>query len=135
MMVPTTMLIWVTPPARMLGPASHVRRRTPGVQRGRVRHAADGDRGGQPHAGGDRADLAGEIDHQQRGDEDDVEQRRRESGGGEAADAVQGAGKQRDDRDQEEIRKGDTAKQHREIELLRVGGKARRQPVGQPHHA
>ena len=33
-MVPTTMLIWVMPPAMTLGPASLVSRFTPGVQRG-----------------------------------------------------------------------------------------------------
>ena len=111
-MVPTTMLIWMMPPAITLGPASAVRRLTPvgparpdescsamparwqaKIEEGELDDAADGDRGGEQHAGAHGADLAGPVDEDQRGDQDDVEERLREGGGGEAAEAVQRAGR------------------------------------------
>ena len=152
-MVPTTMLIWVMPPATTLGPASAVRRLTPAVQRGQIERqadagagagvgeegelqdAADGDRGGEQHAGARRADLAGEPEEDQGGDQHDVEQRLREGGGGEAVEPVQRAGEQRGERDQEEIGEGDPAEHGGEVELLRVAGEAGRQHEGQPGHA
>ena len=136
-MVPTTMLIWTMPPAITLGPARRVRRRTPGVQRGRrgrqryagavageeeegeLDDAADGHRSREEHAGAHGADVAAGVDEDERRDQERVEEGLREGRRDEAAEAVERAGQEGDDRDQEEVGKGDPAQQHRQVELRR----------------
>ena len=63
-----------------------------------------------------------------------LSRRGRERGDGEAAERVQDAGIERDQRHADEIGQRDARQQHRERELLGVVGEARREQQHQPWH-
>ena len=103
-------------------------------EEGELDDAADGHRSSEKHAGAHGADVAAGVDEDERGDQERVEEGRREGRRDEAAEAVERAGEQGDDRDQEQIGKGDPAQQHRQVELRGIGGKAGREREGEPDH-
>ena len=64
---------------------------------------------------------------EQHGDEHDIEERGGEGGDGEAAEGVEDAGIERDDRHEHEIGKRDAREEDGEREFLRIAGEARRE--------
>ena len=74
------------------------------------------------------------VEEKQRQDQTEVQQHGRGGGGGKAAKRVQDAGQQRNQADQHQVGESKSGERHREIELFRLVGKARRQPQHHPWH-
>ncbi len=110
-----------------LGPAQRGERAgAPGIatDQQQLQHAGD------QHAPGRRMAGAGkEPDHRERRHHREVEKDRRGGGGGEALQRIEDAAVERDQRDQQQIRKGDARELDRERIAARIFRKTRRQDV------
>jgi len=100
-------------------------RRTPRVSRGTGRRSASPARAQDDISHRNCAKPSKPVHQQQRGNQEQVQQDRGRGGGREPVDGIQHAALQRDERDKQEVGKGDPGKLDGEAELGRIRAEAR----------